>query len=48
MDNLFENILNVNNVEDELLTLIWRALNDEFKNINAIEDYDFFFKKFKM
>ena len=44
MDNLFENILNVNNVEDELLTLIWRALNDEFKNINAIEDYDFFFK----
>ena len=47
MDNLFENILNVNNVEDELLTLIWRALNDEFKNINAIEDYDFFLRNSK-
>ncbi len=42
MDNFFENILNVNNVEDELLTLLWRALNDEFKHISTIEDYDFF------
>ena len=47
MDNFFEDILNVNIVEDELLTLIWRALNQEFNSINSLKDYDLFLRNTK-
>ena len=47
MENFFENILNVNDVEDELLILMWKALNDEFKKISAIEDYEYFLRNTK-
>ena len=47
MDNFFEDILKVNSVEDELLTLIWRALNQEFNSINSLNNIDIFLRNSK-
>ena len=48
IDNFFENLLvSVNNVEDELLSLIYRALNDEFSSISSLSDFDKFLKNSK-
>ncbi len=48
MDNFFENLLiSVNNVEDELLCLIYKALNDEFASISSLHDFDKFLKNSK-
>ena len=47
MDNFYENLLSLNNVEDELLILIYRALKDEFININSLSEYDKFLKNTK-
>ena len=47
IDNFFDNILNINDVEDELLSLIWRALNKEFQTINSINDYQYFLRNTK-
>ena len=47
MDNFFDDILNINEVEDELLCLIWRALNKEFQTITSLNDYQYFLRNTK-
>ena len=47
MDNFLDDILNFTDVEDELLYLIWRALNKEFQTITSLKDYQYFLRNTK-